>query len=91
MFDNKKTVQFVNAYNEKFTRLKKKSQAKYNVKKGLIDALILIGGGLIGISGKYIIQNIIRGNELRDAQYKLGLMEFYTNNLESFIGVGSNE
>lgn len=90
-FDNKKTIQLINAYNEKYTQLKKMSQAKYNVKKGLVDALVLIAGGPIGISGKYIIQNIIRGNKLRDAQYKLGLMEFYTNSLESFIGVASNE
>lgn len=91
LFDNKKIIQFVNMYNEKLTQLKKMSQTKYNAKKGLVDALILIGGGLIGISSKYIIQKIIRGNALRDAQYKLGMIEFYSNHLESFIGVGSNE
>lgn len=82
---------FISDYNRIVPNTKKIKPPSYEAKDGVVDVAFLIGGGLIGIGGKYIYQNIKRGDELRDAQYKMGVMEFYTNHLDSFIGVDSNE
>ena len=85
----KKVSSFLNYYNEQVNSMIKLKK-KYNIHSLAWDAFVAAMGGLIGLGVKKLIGCIIKSNNIKEAQYNLGIMLFVQDELENFMQIKSD-